>query len=232
MEIPWKLVGTTAILDNKPLRLSVNVDEPTQGIHDIQIRDQSLSGFRILTVNLPGNGEPEPVADHYVRGNDLVATLLQLPGRTFRPQFYWRALTGDVPGVELVISVQTNLLASEPQISVGSTLSNCAVYCREGSSYQEVDASKNYDSSVVLFRPKDTDFSYVELIQPSDRDDLRIHIDGDAVSTRFDMFCHDLEKGVIRRGRLRSMFVPRENDEDIATELMADLERAPAPLTT
>jgi hypothetical protein len=41
-----------------------------------------------------------------------------------------------------------------------------------------------------------------------------------------------LEKGVIRRARLQSLFVPRENDVQLVAECCRAIESRPLPLTT
>jgi hypothetical protein len=185
-----------------------------------------------MAIDLPGAAESEPVAEHYVRGRDLVATYLQTPDRTIRPQVYWRALRSPHFGVELVVSVQTSLLASQPSISIGSSVSECSTYFFDGRSFHEVSETRNCDSRLVLFRPNGVSFTYAEFIYPSDGEQLTIQVDGKNASSQFDLFHHELEKGVIRRGRLRSVFLPRSHDQELAVDLLAEFDHSEAPLTT
>jgi hypothetical protein len=66
---------------------------------------------------------------------------------------------------------------------------------------------------ILIYRPKGQDISYVEFCHPQDGAALDRETLADGYSaTRFKLFGHDLEKGVILRGRLRGQVVPRTDD--------------------
>ncbi|MFC1759463.1 hypothetical protein ACFL2H_11970 [Planctomycetota bacterium] len=228
----WQLSGTTAHLQNASLRLSVDVSSPSSGISDIHVDGDALSDCRLHCVDIPPSSRTESLAEHYVRGNDLVAAYQQTPDRNVRAQIYWRGLESVPAGIELLVSIQTSLLESHPTISMGSTFCQGELYRFDGSGFPLTAESIESDSHLVVFRPHEKAFSYVEIIHPSDCQTLRITVDGQTATTRFSLFQHDLEKGVIRRGRMRSFFIPRKNDFDAATELLREFECSPAPLTT
>ena len=61
---------------------------------------------------------------------------------------------------------------------------------------------------------------------------LAIDHDKSTIGSRWQLFGEFLEKGVIRRARLQSLFLPRENDVQLAAEACQSIERRPLPLTT
>ena len=230
--LSWQLSGTNALLQSDSIRLTVDVSKPSAGISSIQVGDCSLPGWSLLGLEIPCSSSNEPTAEHYVRGSDLIATYLQTPDRTVRPQLYWRAFQAPQTGVELVVSMQTSLLESRPMVSVGSTLCDGELFRFDGTEFHAACESVDTDAHLVVFRANGASFSYVEIIHPTDSEKLHIHVDDQTVTTRFGLFHHDLEKGVIRRGRLRSHFVPRQDDFETAVQLLSDLASSPAPLTT
>ena len=73
----------------------------------------------------------------------------------------------------------------------------------------------------LLFRRRDTEISYVEMIHPADfqRDALSVGTETTGpVLLRHRLFRQSLEKGVILRARLRGIFCATENDTSIAAE--------------
>ena len=74
--------------------------------------------------------------------------------------------------------------------------------------------------------------SYVEVMPTADFHRLSIDRNTDNIGSRWELFGEFLEKGVIRRARLQSLFVPREDDVQLAAEACQSIERRPLPLTT
>jgi hypothetical protein len=81
---------------------------------------------------------------------------------------------------------------------------------------------------LVLLRLEDSPVSYIEMCHPHDGFDVDL---SEANTIRFRLFGHDLEKGVILRGRLRGMIVPRERDEAIALEAYQQFLHEPPNLS-
>ena len=71
---------------------------------------------------------PLPIADVYVRGNDLVVTYQAVEAWPYSPQVYSRSALDAVDGVRasmsLIVSMQTQLLDTCPQITVSSQVSS------------------------------------------------------------------------------------------------------------
>jgi hypothetical protein len=69
-----------------------------------------------------------------------------------------------------------------------------------------------YRQPIVLYRPARQRWSYVEMSRPDDCVRIVVHIVPHRVTVSFGLFGLDVEKGVILRGRVRGMFLPRAND--------------------
>jgi hypothetical protein len=180
--------------------------------------------------------------ENYQRGTDLVATYLQTPERNTRPQVYWRVIEQPVAenslstALEVIISAQTSLLDSQPLIALESTLppGEVCLWNERGESVTAAsDAWQTGDGSpcVVLFRPRDWSLSYCEMVHPSDFSAMQIQM-SDLPSVRWQMFPESLEKGVIRRGRVRGVFLPRAEDEPLARAAFRTFVDSPQVLST
>jgi hypothetical protein len=85
----------------------------------------------------------------------------------------------------------------------------------------------------VLHRLADLPISYAEIMPPSDFRELSVRSDvGGGYRTEWHLFADFLEKGVIRKARLQSAFLPRQNDVQLSLICCAATERRPLPLTT
>ncbi len=76
-----------------------------------------------------------------------------------------------------------------------------------------------YRMPVVLHRPAERDWSYVEMSHPDDCARLILLGRPRHAQVSFGLFGLNVEKGVILRGRLRGAFVPRAEDSDHAAAL-------------
>jgi len=76
----------------------------------------------------------------------------------------------------------------------------------------EVVIDDSVKPAMLIYRPTGLEISYAEFCHPQDGMELYHQTDSGMTTTRFRLFGHDLEKGVILRGRLRSIVVPRAFD--------------------
>ncbi|HMO37537.1 MAG TPA: hypothetical protein PKA06_15975 [Gemmatales bacterium] len=76
----------------------------------------------------------------------------------------------------------------------------------------EVLTLQQASPAILLFRPLGLDLSYAEFCHPHDGIELTTISDNSGTTVRYRLFGHDLEKGVILRGRLRGVLVPRAVD--------------------
>jgi hypothetical protein len=249
----WRYQQPTAELRCGGLSGRVDASKPQLGLHEISIESRTLKG-RILCVRqsdeAADGGRPRddalPVADAYVRGADLVATYRPTDNWPFSPQVYWRIdrAHGSAPlaSQSLLVSVQTHLLETWPHISAESYLHSDEVLVVAPWSKGEPSRSLSrgdhlfYPSTsmgCIVMRLAGAEFSYVELMPPSDYRELRINWSGDgSCHADWRLFADFLEKGVIWRARLQSHLVPRENDVALAIACCRADDQRPLPLTT
>jgi hypothetical protein len=81
-------------------------------------------------------------------------------------------------------------------------------------------------------RPEEWDeLSYAEMVHPSDFVRADVSADNSGVRLKTELFPESLEKGVIRRARMRALFIARSADEAVAAGLWCDFSTAAPPLT-
>jgi hypothetical protein len=206
-------------------QLQVDFSKPQQGLRDIRVQGQAVHDA-LLQVQLPGGREHESVVDSYVRQSDLVVTYSQSPDRTVRPQLIWRCLRdGETRfGVELVLSMQTSLLDSQPEAWIVNRFGGELLALEQADSSVACRAGQTFDKPVTLLhRPLASAWSSLVAVYPADFQELRIADSDGQLQASFRLFPESLEKGVIRRARLRGIFVPREDDEALARASAAEL---------
>jgi hypothetical protein len=184
-----------------------------------------------------------------VRGRDLIVVYQQTDQAALRRQAYWRVLddrrrSGALLGIELILSVQTSLLHSDPRMTVASLFPAHAVLARsEDGGFTALDTTtqptvdKN-GPGCFLMRLGESQYSFAQMVHPADHRGSHIaKADGDAILASHDLFVgglHDggLEKGVALRSRIVSLLLRRVGDETVAeAAYQAFLAEAP-PLTT
>lgn len=222
--------------------MPVDAEWPNRGISELVLDGKRFDTCKFLQLHFPGKtaSAPEPVAEAYIRGDDFVVTYTQPPERTIRPQVYWRSLQfGDSTfGVQVILSTQTDQLASEPESSVVSVFRQADVFSVNAENLQPIErsnaAQRDPDFCTFLIRPHSIpEWSFVQIISPTDLSDsfVRNTADGN-LEIGFHLFRHELEKGVIRRGQVCGVFLPRHNDQQSATEIYEQLRDWRPPLTT
>ena len=250
----WQTERNTASLRIEPLSAKLNRLRPAQGVFDLRFGNQRVEGVRILQVrsSMASPDRDERLLDSYVRGNDLVASYAPWPQREVAPQLCWRCTHhADLVavGLELIISVQTGLLGTDPGLTIGSVVP-------QGTVWRLVDPDKPQferitfpdeplatysvrQPAVLLYRPADVGYSFVEMIHPSDFAGAVLAAPaqgtGDCLSSflsSFRLFDERLEKGVLRRGRLQGLLVARDRDQETAWNCYRRFAASETPLTT
>jgi hypothetical protein len=222
----WQLNGARATLTGPAGGGLLDVERPTRGLTDLRIKGASVTGS-IFAVGIEADDDemlrPDALwqpADVYVRGCDLVATYREPLGQPFNLQAYWRVVGGaetDDFTLDAIVSVQTPLWEAYPCVTVSSALSTRVV--------------QSADEWLAL-RMSDN-WIYAEVTCPGDFTLSALERAADGMLSshwRFDK--QFMEKGVIRRLRLRGAF-SRENDfTSLISRLREELVSAPPPLTT
>ncbi len=217
----WALHGYEATFKSSQFCANVDVLNPSRGLADLQYCGAALEGY-VLAISPYDHGidAPDEVTDIYVRGTDLVVTYAQTADRPFALQIYWRvSICGDaVVRVDAIVSLQTSLLESYPNLWACADLPG--------------EIADGVQSGFLL-RGSDPAWSYAELVQAEDRGVLR-NIDtsgSNRVKIAHQLDGQFLEKGVIRRLRVRGLFLPRANDIKLAERYGASLSSEELPLT-
>jgi hypothetical protein len=255
----WLLQGAVAELHCGALSGQVDVAHPHLGLRQLSVDRVRIQGAFLRAIRSAdtlavepaknaqeADGWPLPVADAYVRGNDLVASYRSIDDWPYAPQLVWQAntlnsLEGVRASLSLLVSVQTHLLDSRPQISVVSQMPSAeqfriAIGEGEQARVEPVESDERMlpfgTTCCVIRRSVAASVSYVEIVSAADFCDARItrDVQGDSI-VEWRLFAEFLEKGVIRRARIHSALVPRENDVELAIECCAAIEQSPLPLT-
>jgi len=184
------------------------------------------------------------IQDRFARGGDLVVSFGQTVDRPFDVQVYWRIDEEFEHGLKLdaIISLQTSLLESFPHIATLTQLPVSEAWhlamgtepsrtvTAEQSELPFTVSSDRPES--LLLRAPDRPWSYFEMTHPTDLGICQLQIDEHNLATVRRVLGGDFqEKGVIRRLRVRGCLLPRENDLDIAQQLMTEFAGAEPPLT-
>ncbi len=211
----WQLTEGTAELHDSALTAQVDLRNPLRGLHHLTYCATAVEG---LVLGVAMVGEDASVEEAFVRGDDLVATFRTANEQPFSLQVYWTVMPRDngVVVIDTLLSLETPLLENFPKVLIQSQLPGTEVWQpRESHDY-------------LVLRSVDNAWSYAEMAHPEDPGDWRIDEKGAVQRTLGGAF---LEKGVIRRLRLRGAFLPQENDLQLASECLAELAAEAPPLT-
>ncbi len=251
MDSPWRLDQRQARLEVKTFRADIDLDRPESGLDRLSFAGRSLAPAQLLGVELPASDTVgDRFVEAYLRGNDLIATYADVSRPSFRWQVYWRAISGRYPqalaAIEAIVSVQTGLLDSWPQLSLRSLLPATGVWLWRaggdgvGLQCERVDPGPTAKTVAATeswgcfdFALAGTHTSYLEMVHPADFDTSSVERhDAAGVSLRHGLFRERLEKGVILRSRALALFLPSRP----TNATIADIQRAFAneelPLTT
>lgn len=241
-EAIWELAGSTARLcvPSADLGASLDLAHAAAGLVQWRFGKRPREGYQLLGVQVP-EGRP---AEAYARGSDLVVTFPETPLDPLRVQVYWRADPATA-AIDVQVSVQTGLLDSHPELATESQVPAGEVLRlmnAEGAEFEPlaldaggtVSLPRAPGTHCLLFRPAGSEWSYAEMLHPSDyrRDVLSTASDGRAVRLVRSLFAMFLEKGVLLRSRSRGLFVPRHDDARRAAEAYGAFLATEPPLTT
>lgn len=215
----WTLSAPTAQLHVGNVTATIDLTQPSRGLHDFVVGGASLGATSLLGVDLPIQSVEElSLPETYVRGTDLVAVYTATKARPWRVQTYWRVVDVAQPNavvVELQVSINTGLLDVQPSVDVVSSLVGS-----DPSTTPEGRIGTRLDAA---------DWEYWQAVHPDDAATLLTErIDG-GMQIRERLFDQFLEKGVILRSRVRGTLVPRGQSVDA---IFQEFAAAPLPLTT
>src|SRR5258707_11844234 len=113
-QVVWSLRGNVAELSCGKFSGRIDASRPNAGLQDVAVDGarQTIELLRAYRSDITGEKSwPLPVAESYVRGNDLVASYQATDDWPFSPQLYWRAnslraVDGVLASVSLLVSGQ------------------------------------------------------------------------------------------------------------------------------
>lgn len=218
----WFLQGTKAKLACGALLAEIELQRPTRGLRNLRLPGETVDGW-LMGVDVAAEDaaadEPWQPTDVYTRGSDLVATYREPLRQPFTLQVYWRVVAPkdrQAAVMEAILSIQTREWEAHPYVTLNSALA--------------VDSAR-LENGGVIFRSHHN-WAYVEVTPPGD-------FSPSAGETTAQGLCrshwsygkHFMERGVIRRLRLRGAFMPIAEAEDAVETLRTELVTEPPPLT-
>lgn len=253
----WTLVDQLAsaesVIGDRELQLTIASQSAAAGAN-ITVGQDAVSLFSITS------SEADPsLAELYVRGNDLIARH-DSSADAFDRELYWRILNGEknVDGetggvtevgsfaLEMIFSLQTDLLDTRPQPCIVSTMSfgdraKTSYWSAVGDALAgELNWQRQPNANgcqlimgqlsggvkvVVAVYP--TDLTDMELVSSDGKDDTHAEV---TVTCRLN--ADFLEKGVIRRTRMLAAFFESDATESAMLELGQQFLDSEIPLTT
>jgi hypothetical protein len=231
----WQLTDSIATSESNAFRARLDLKKPDAGLQLNVVTNDSPVALNIFGITQQAAQSIDVAKlDAYVRGRDLVALYDESQPDHLRTQVYWRALAANdlsesckpesvVAAFELILSVNTSLLDSDPQVTVRSTIpSNDSVI------QLNVGAS---EASAVLVRLPGGKLTYVEAVHPADACPSWIDRQDAGMQINHLLFQQRLEKGVILRARIRAAIISSEHDERLSAELYQHFAASEPPLT-
>jgi hypothetical protein len=199
---------------------------------------------------------PMSPVEFFARGKDLIAIYSERPDRPFRAQICWRLIGSQYGGeslvelphvaaLELILSIQTSLLDSDPAVEVETELA-----ARQASQLADTASARFNDVPTLVtatmlspdtgagcfrFPLAGRQLVYIEMIHPADFHRATLAPRGTnpmAIGLAHRLFPQRLEKGVILRSRLRGFFAPAEVANSAVARAYQEFAASEPPLTT
>jgi hypothetical protein len=244
----WRIDQTQASLSVSGLSARVNLQQPDLGIADLICQGTPLVGARLLQLRRLRSGAGQHLVDAYVRGTDLIAVYETRSSGAVTTQLYWRYVEHAdlcLAGFELIVSVQTELLDDDPELALISELpcvelfqavkADAARLARVPVPETKPDAPCRCTGvGLFLYRFGKAPGGYLEMVPPADFDHVEFEpgANPETVCSRFKLFEERLEKGVIRRARVRGLLgVDPRHGETVAGECYRRLLASESPLS-
>jgi hypothetical protein len=211
----WRLDGSTARFESQAFSAVVDVAAPHHALSSLRYAGEVIAGS-LLGVAVDDLRSDDAPSDAYVRGNDLVVAYRETEQRPFGVQVYWSVSLADegIAIVDATTSIQTRQWEAYPRVAVTSTLAGSEFVAR--------------DETSILLRPAGSQWSYAELALPGDFDGVH---DASAIRSRWTFDGHFMERGVIRRLRVRGMLMARADDMQATDRAQAAFAVELPPLT-
>jgi len=225
----WQLTDASAKYTNGPWQVSFHRSEASQGLLVARDCVNTQQPLQLFAPVFPNTDRAITLTQCVSCGSTLEVTRAADTADPVETTLTWKmfADAGEDLGIDLVISVRTELLQTPVDVQMQTRLPADEVLARDGSQWAPaVDSS----AGCTLFRLTGEPLSYLEMIHPDDARGTMIGGQGGSTAVTHSLFGSPLEKGVILRARLRGMLLPREHDTVRAAAAYADFAEAAPPL--
>ena len=136
---PWRIDGHHARLESEQFCAEIDMLDPSGGVKVLAAAGEKIDDALLFRIRLPAGNRP--AASHvesFTRGDDLIAIHSDRPDNPFRTQIYWRLIRSipaiqktaagrSIEALELILSIQTGLLDSDPAVDVETELAAAQV---------------------------------------------------------------------------------------------------------
>lgn len=199
--------------------------------------DAAADVWQALAVK-PAQGHSLSAEDLYSREQDLVVRFGQAEGDRYAFQLNWRLLPVDGPftlGIELWLSIQTDLLDAHPELEV-----TCRAPHAENV-WQALELPAGAEPAAATFREENACpaallcrgqlSSALWMIEPTDQRQAHLKHSAHSAECQLRLFGHFMEKGVIRRARMRFWIASTAIDDSHWQAAYHQFAHSPLPLT-
>jgi len=224
----WSLHHQVATLQTHGWNWSFDLSRPTLGV-SVSNENHALAG-QLLQV-FPSPAHALVIDDAFIRDSDLMVRYGQSASDQFAFQLDFRSVPSAALGpfdcgLDLWLSVQTQLLDSHPLLDVRS--------CTAGGHWtaSDVNGEAGASGSVATLSSTTNTGHVALLVHPSDRVQTELMRLDTAECCDLRLFGSFMEKGVIRRARLRCLLGSAQIDAATLASAYAQFEDSPLPLTT
>lgn len=225
----WQIEESVASFGFETWQGSFHLNRPQQGLALKAVAVQS--SVTIFSVAFPDPHEAF-AKDCYSRQGDLVVSYPQRAQRNFSVQLDYRLLDVQPESilVELWLSIQTFLLDTHPAVSVESGLDSddLAAFNAEG---EQVSLGEYPEVAIVRYRDRECGCDIAVMLHPRDQGDTHWSIAREPKRLVAQLGGHFMEKGVIRRMRMRALVARSELTTSTILESYAAFAESPLPLT-
>lgn len=251
MAVFWQRIDHRAKLDCELWQAALDLAQPERGLSGWRHPRMGAVEAGLLGIRIAGRPAAAwPLVDAYSRDADFTICYGPTAESPYSLELVYSAGVGPsglgpLPVLDLVVSVQTDLLDTHPVVSVASSGGPAVRFdvavaappattpgARGTAAVADYDELRGPAITVTVwqFPWGHTGLAYLEMVHPAD-----LPVDdqlGDATSgPAHRLFGEFLEKGVIRRARLRGALVPAEEVRALAGRLAAEFLARPLPLS-
>jgi hypothetical protein len=225
----WTLEESLATASNPRGGLRVDPLNPQQPLELLSA--QTGIAWSALSLR-PQPSHSLQVEEAYVRGSDLIIRYRETAGDLFSFQLNWRLVDSGPTaawGVELWVSIQTSYLDTAPAFELTSVLPDAPWQLLRH--HELITNAEPSEGVAALLAVPHASLACAWLIEPGDQLQFQLHSQPAEAAQRGQLFGAFLEKGVIRRARMRFLMIESPLAQHQFAELYGDFINSPLPLT-